>query len=249
VGARYVKEAVIMSSIVQSIDVDVPVRTAYDQWTQFEEFPRFMEGVERVAQLDDANLEWTADVGGQRRTWRAQIVDQQPDQRIAWESTEGARNAGIVTFHPLDEGRTRITLQIDTDPEGPMENVGDALGLVERRVEGDLKRFKEFIEQRGAPTGAWRGRVESDMSWAWRASSSNRVPCGSIRLPRRIPSSGRTSRTGPRQEPRRRWRTFETRAMTSCSSPLAATKPTWRRRSSGFPRAKPSEHQRRAVGS
>jgi uncharacterized membrane protein len=149
-----------MSSIVESVDVDVPVRDAYDQWTQFEEFPAFMDGVERVVQIDDRNLEWTAEIGGQRRTWKAEITQQEPDMRVAWQSTEGARNAGVVTFHRLATDRTRVTLQLDAEPEGPIENVGDALGFLERRVEGDLKRFKEFIERRGAPTGAWRGRVE-----------------------------------------------------------------------------------------
>jgi uncharacterized membrane protein len=149
-----------MSTIIESIEVDVPVRVAYDQWTQFEAFPRFMEGVERVEQLDDKTLRWTAKIAGIERTWRAEIVEQEPDQRVAWRSTEGAKNAGVVTFQALGDERTRVTLQLDVDPEGPIESAGDALGLVERRVEGDLNRFKEFIEARREPTGAWRGEIK-----------------------------------------------------------------------------------------
>jgi uncharacterized membrane protein len=148
-----------MSEIIESIDVDVPVRTAYNQWTQFESFPRFMEAVKEVRQLDDTTLEWVADVAGKEKRWKAKITEQKPDERVAWTSTEGARNAGVVTFHRLGEGRTRVTLQLDVDPEGPIENAGDALGVVKRQVEGDLKRFKEFIESRGQETGAWRGEV------------------------------------------------------------------------------------------
>jgi uncharacterized membrane protein len=149
-----------MTDIIQTIDVDVPVRTAYNQWTQFEEFPRFMEGVERVTQVDDTTLEWAAEIAGQRKQWRATITEQEPDQRIAWTATDGAHNAGVVTFHRLSDHLTRVTLQLDVDPEGPVESVGSALGFVERRVKGDLERFKEFIESRGSETGAWRGSVD-----------------------------------------------------------------------------------------
>jgi uncharacterized membrane protein len=148
-----------MSQIIEAVEVDVPVRTAYDQWTQFEAFPMFMEGVEKVEQLDDRTLRWRANVAGQTRTWTARITEQEPDQRIAWTSIDGARNAGVVTFHHLDEGRCRVTLQLDVDPEGPVDNVGDALGFVARRAKADMQRFKEFIETRGAETGAWRGSV------------------------------------------------------------------------------------------
>jgi uncharacterized membrane protein len=148
-----------MSEIMEAVEVNVPVRTAYDQWTQFETFPRFMEGVKQVRQLDDTTLEWVADVAGKEKRWKAKITEQRPDERVAWTSIDGARNAGVVTFHRLDEGKTRVTLQLDVDPEGPVENVGDVLGLVKRQVEGDLKRFKEFIESRGGETGAWRGEV------------------------------------------------------------------------------------------
>ncbi len=149
-----------MSKIMEAVDVRVPVRTAYDQWTQFETFPEFMEGVKSVRQLDDTTLEWVADVAGREKTWKAKITEQEPDQRIAWTSTEGAHNAGVVTFHRLDDARSRVTLQLDVDPEGPLENAGDALGLVSRRVKGDMERFREFIEARGNETGAWRGEVD-----------------------------------------------------------------------------------------
>jgi uncharacterized membrane protein len=149
-----------MSEIIETVDVDVPVRTAYDQWTQFESFPMFMEGVEKVEQLDDTTLRWTAEIAGQKRTWKAKITEQAPDQRIAWTSVDGARNAGVVTFHRLDDNKTRVTLQLDVDPEGPVENIGDALGFVQRRAKGDMERFKEFIESRGTETGAWRGTVK-----------------------------------------------------------------------------------------
>jgi len=150
-----------MSTGQKAIDVKVPVRAAYDQWTQFEEFPRFMKGVTSVGQADDTHLHWKADVAGQEREWDAVITEQEPDQRIAWHSTAGARNAGVVTFHRIDDDTTRVTLQMDVEPEGVIESAGDALGVLDRRVQGDLERFKEFIEERGTPTGAWRGDVAS----------------------------------------------------------------------------------------
>jgi uncharacterized membrane protein len=149
------------SSIIEAIDVDVPVSTAYNQWTQFEEFPRFMEGVESVQQLDDRRLHWVANVGGKKLEWDAEISEQIPDKRIAWRSIDGPRNAGVVTFHRISDDRSRVTLQIDYDPEGFVEKVGDALGLVSRRARRDLERFKEFIESRGRETGAWRGHIPS----------------------------------------------------------------------------------------
>ena len=148
-----------MSEIMESVDVNVPVRTAYDQWTQFEMFPAFMEGVKQVRQLDDTTLEWVADVAGKEKRWMARITEQEPDQRIAWTSTEGARNAGVVTFHRLADDRSRVTLQLDVEPEGAVEKVGDAAGIVKGRVKGDMERFKKFIESRGHETGAWRGEV------------------------------------------------------------------------------------------
>jgi len=148
-----------MSRVEHSVDVDVPVRIAYNQWTQFESFPEFMEGVESVVQKDDTTLEWHAEIGGQDKQWTAEIVEQTPDQRIAWRSTSGATNAGIVTFVPSGMDASRVTLQLEADPEGPLETVGDALGVLDRRVKGDLERFKEFVESRGAATGAWRGEI------------------------------------------------------------------------------------------
>ncbi len=149
-----------MASVEKSIEVNVPVRTAYNQWTQFEEFPRFMDGVQEVRQLDDTHLHWKAEIFGKSKEWNAEITEQEPDQRIAWRSTSGARHAGVVTFHRIDDSTTRVTLQMDAEPEGPIEGAGDALGLLDRRVEGDLERFKEFVESRGVETGAWRGEVE-----------------------------------------------------------------------------------------
>ena len=151
-----------MAKIEQSIDVEVPARTAYNQWTQFEEFPRFMEGVLEVRQLDDRRLHWRAKVGGQERTWDAEITEQVPDDRIAWRSRSGAANAGAVTFHRLAEGRTRLMLQLEYEPEGVVEKAADAVGIVSHRVEGDLLRFKEFIERRGRETGGWRGEIPQD---------------------------------------------------------------------------------------
>jgi uncharacterized membrane protein len=148
-----------VASIQKSIDVNVPVRTAYNQWTQFEEFPRFMEGVEEVRQLDDRRLHWRAKIGGKIEEWDAVITEQIPDERVAWRNTTGAENAGVVTFHYLSPNSTRVMLQMEYDPQGLVENVGSALGVVERRVEGDLKRFKEFVESHGTETGAWRGEI------------------------------------------------------------------------------------------
>jgi uncharacterized membrane protein len=150
-----------MSTVEKSVDVNVPVNTAYNQWTQFEEFPRFMEGVKSVTQTDDTHLHWVAEVGGKDKEWDAEITEQTPDQRVAWNSTSGARNAGVVTFHRLDDNTSRVTLQMDVDPEGIVENVGDFFGVLDGRVEGDMERFKEFIESRGTETGAWRGEVEA----------------------------------------------------------------------------------------
>ena len=148
-----------MSTIEKSIEVNVPVRTAYNQWTQFEEFPRFMEGVKEVNQLDDTHLHWKAAIAGQEKEWDAEITEQTPDQRIAWTSRGGVINGGVVTFHRLSDARSKVMLQLEYAPQGVAENVGDALGVVSLRVQGDLDRFKEFIETRGRETGAWRGQV------------------------------------------------------------------------------------------
>jgi uncharacterized membrane protein len=148
-----------MFSVEKSIDVAVPVRKAYDQWTQFETFPRFMEGVEEIRQMDDRHLHWKAEVAGRTQEWDAEITEQVPDKRIAWRSMNGATNAGAVTFHRLDDDHTRVMVQMDYEPEGVLENVGSFLGVLDRRVNGDLERFKAFIEERGETTGAWRGEV------------------------------------------------------------------------------------------
>jgi uncharacterized membrane protein len=151
-----------MGRVEKSIDVNVPVKTAYNQWTQFEEFPKFMEGIIEVHQLDDKRMLWRANINGKEEEWHAEITEQHPDHRVAWASTSGAENAGVVTFHYIDPNTTRIMIQLDYDPEGIVENVGDKLGFVQRRVEGDLKRFKEFIESRPSETGAWRGTIENE---------------------------------------------------------------------------------------
>jgi uncharacterized membrane protein len=153
-----------MSNVTKSIDVSVPIRTAYDQWTQFEEFPRFMDGVKSVTQLDETHLHWVAEVAGQRKEWDAEINEQHPDERVAWTSTSGVRNAGVVTFHRIDDGTTRVTVQMDVDPDGPIESLGDWAGILDRRVQADLERFRDYIQGRGEPTGAWRGNVESPSS-------------------------------------------------------------------------------------
>jgi len=149
-----------MGRVEHSIDVKVPIRTAYDQWTQFEEFPRFMDKVEEVRQLDDKRMHWRASLAGHTEEWDAVITEQEPDQRIAWTSTTGAKNAGVVTFHYIDPNTTRVMLQLDYEPEGVVETVGSALGIPQKQIEGDLNRFKKFIEARGQESGAWRGEIE-----------------------------------------------------------------------------------------
>jgi uncharacterized membrane protein len=148
-----------MDRIEKSIEIDRPLRVVYDQWTQFEEFPRFMEGVLEVHQLDERSLHWVAEVAGKREEWQAEIVQQIPDQQIAWRHARGAVNSGVVSFTPLEGDRTRVTLALEYEPQGFVEKIGDALGFVSRRVEGDLERFKKFIEERGTETGAWRGEI------------------------------------------------------------------------------------------
>jgi uncharacterized membrane protein len=148
-----------MATVEKSIEVNEPVRTVYNQWTQFEEFPRFMEGVEEVRQLDNKRLHWRASIAGKQEEWDAVITEQIPDRQVAWRSTSGAENSGAISFTPTGDNRTRVTAVIGYEPEGIVEKAGDALGIVDRRVEGDLQRFKEFIEHRGAATGAWRGEI------------------------------------------------------------------------------------------
>ncbi len=149
-----------MASIEQSVTVNVPLRTTYNQWTQFEEFPRFMDGVESVRQLDDKRLHWRANIGGKVKEWDAEITEQRPDERIAWTTRNGPRHAGVVTFHRLDDSRTKLMLQVDYEPDGVLEHVGDAVGVVSGRIKRDLERFKEFIESRNRETGAWRGEID-----------------------------------------------------------------------------------------
>src|SRR5215217_6132174 len=150
------------TKVEKSIVVDVPERVAYDQWTQFEEFPQFMGGVSEVKQLDDTRLHWVAEIGGVKREWNAEILEQIPDRKVAWAATSGATNAGAVFFEPAGAGKTTVRLELEYEPEGLIEKAGDAIGIVGRRAEADLEKFKEFIEAKGAPTGAWRGDVQKE---------------------------------------------------------------------------------------
>lgn len=152
-----------MANIEKSIEVNAPVHAAYNQWTQFESFPQFMEGVKEVRQQDDKHLHWKADVAGKKEEWDAEITEQIPDQRIAWRSMSGAPNAGAVTFHPISDNKTKVMLQLEAQPQSTAEKAGDALGILDRQVKGDLERFKEFIESRhGEPTGSWRGEIKRE---------------------------------------------------------------------------------------
>jgi ribosome-associated toxin RatA of RatAB toxin-antitoxin module len=148
-----------MGNVTQYVDVEVPVTTAYNQWTQFESFPQFMDGVERIDQLSDTRTHWCTKIAGVTREFDADITEQHPDERVAWRTTDGPHQAGVVTFHRLDDGTTRVMLQMEYDPDSFVEKAGTALGIVQRTVEGDLNRFKEFIESRGGATGQWRGDV------------------------------------------------------------------------------------------
>lgn len=149
-----------MSTVKETMDVRVPVHTAYNQWTQLEEFPHFMEGVEKITQIDDRHSRWTTNVGGVRREFDTEIVDQLPDDRIAWRTTTGdTRQKGLVKFEPLDEAHTRVELVMEVEPTGAAEKAADLTGTIDRRIKGDMQRFKEYIERRGAETGAWRGRI------------------------------------------------------------------------------------------
>jgi len=148
-----------MSTVTSSVEVDVPVSTAYNQWTQFESFPQFMDGVDEVVQKDDTLTHWKISIAGVKREFDAKITEQHPDERVAWKSVDGTEHAGVVTFHKLDTAKTRVTLQMDTKPEGLAEKVGDAVGLTNANAKGDLKRFKDFIESTGHETGGWRGDV------------------------------------------------------------------------------------------
>ena len=166
-----------MASISKSIEVELPVSTVYDQWTQFEEFPKFMSGVVSVTQLSDKRLRWRSHIAGRTEEWEAEILEQVPDEKIAWRSTEGAENAGLVTFDKVGENRTRVHLELFYDPKGIAENVGAALGIVSARVSGDLQRFKEFIESRGVESGAWRGEIHHGVV-------NEPEPAGTVTAPR-----------------------------------------------------------------
>lgn len=151
-----------MTQVIDAIDVDVPVQTSYDQWTQFESFPHFLDYVESVTQSDPTHNEWTVKIGGQERSFRTEITEQHPDERIAWKATDGdIDHAGVVTFHKLSESSSRVTVQIDWEPTGLLEKIGAASGVVEHAVKKDLENFKEFIEHQGAAEGAWRKNVSN----------------------------------------------------------------------------------------
>jgi uncharacterized membrane protein len=150
-----------MSEVQRHVDINCPVSTVYNQFTQFEEFPRFMAGVKRIKQLDDKTLHWEIEIGGVHREFDAKITEQIPDKRIAWKSIDGKTHSGVVDFHRLSDNRTRVNLQIAYDPQGFAENAADFLGIISQRVEGDLQRFKEFIESRGRETGGWRGEIKT----------------------------------------------------------------------------------------
>ncbi len=147
------------TKVEKSIVVDVPVETAYNQWTQFEEFPHFMGGISEIQQLDDRRLHWIAEIAGVKREWDAEILEQVPNQKVAWAATGGATNAGVVYFSPAGAGQTNVRLELEYEPEGLIEKVGDKVGVVERRVQADLEKFKSFIEDAGYASGAWRGTV------------------------------------------------------------------------------------------
>jgi len=147
------------SSIIETIEVNVPVRTAYNQWTQFEDFPQFMASVHEIRQLDDKHLHWKANVAGEEKEWDVEITEQIPDKRIAWRSTSGVPNGGVVTFHKISDNLTRVALQMDYQPEGPLEKLGDAFGAVRMETRGNLQKFKDMLEKRGRETGGWRGSI------------------------------------------------------------------------------------------
>jgi uncharacterized membrane protein len=150
-----------MEHVEKTVEVNSPLSTVYNQWTQFEEFPAFMDGVKEVRQLDDTHLHWRAEIWGKEKEWDAEITEQEPDKRISWKSVSGARNAGTVRFEPLGEDRTRVRLVMAYEPEDAVDKVGDALGIFTSRVQHTVEEFKRFIETRGEETGGWRGEVEN----------------------------------------------------------------------------------------
>ena len=188
------------TTVEESIEVNLPVSTVYNQWTQFEDFPQFMSGVNSVTQLSDDRLEWVAEIAGVRRRWEARIVEQVPERKVAWAATEGATNAGAVTFQDLG-GRTVVHLSLEYEPEGLVEKVGDKLNMVENRAKGDLERFKTFIESEGYATGAWRGSVNPSASGAHPASMTP-TPPAATRAKQEYPA--KPSPQGSAQQPSRR---------------------------------------------
>jgi uncharacterized membrane protein len=164
-----------MERIEKTIEVEAPLRAVYNQWTQFEEFPRFMAGVKEVKQLDDTHVHWRAELWGKDKEWNAEITEQQPDKRVSWKSVSGPESAGTVRFEPLDADRTEVRLAMAYEPEGAIEKTGDALGVVSSRVQTTLEQFKEFIEQRGRETGGWRGTVHDGQAQAGGGAYQGRV--------------------------------------------------------------------------
>jgi len=150
------------SSIIEAIEVKVPVRAVYNQWTQFEDFPQFMKSIKEIRQVDDRHLHWKANVAGEDKEWDSEITEQIPDKRIAWRSTGGVHNAGVVTFHKVADNVTRVTLQMDYQPDGVLETIGDVLGAVRMEMRSNLTDFKEMLEKRGAETGGWRGKIDQN---------------------------------------------------------------------------------------
>ena len=164
-----------MPKVDDSIEVHVPVQQAYNQWTQFEEFPKFMEGIQSVQQVDDTHVKWIAEVRGESRQWTSEITEQKPDEKIAWKTIDGeVKNDGVVTFEPLEDGLTRINVEMEVEGDSPAEGVaGDLLGIVKRQVHGDLERFKQLIETSGEATGAWRGEVQNSVATTAESSPSS----------------------------------------------------------------------------
>jgi uncharacterized membrane protein len=151
-----------MPKVEETIEVQVPVQQVYNQWTQFEDFPKFMDGIQSVQQLDDTHVQWVAEIRGESRQWTTEITEQRPDEKVAWKTIEGeVKNDGVVTFEPLGDAQTRVNVQMDVEGDSTAENVaGDLLGVVKKQVHGDLERFKQLIENRDEETGAWRGEVQ-----------------------------------------------------------------------------------------